>query len=80
MKTIFVGDTVYSGIDELAVGSTIRAEVKIRYQARPASAAVTATPGRIIRVDFDEPQRFAAPGQSTVVYSDGVVLLGGFIL
>ena len=80
VKTIYVGDTVYSGIDELAVGSTIRAEVKIRYQARPASAAVTATPGGKVRVDFDQPQRFAAPGQSAVVYSQGVVLLGGFIL
>lgn len=79
VKTLFVSDTVYSGIDELAVGTTIRAEVKIRYQARPAAAFVTALEGGKIQVDFDEPQRFAAPGQSAVVYSDGIVLLGGFI-
>ena len=32
-----------------------------------------------IRVEFDEPQRAIAPGQSVVLYGDEVLLGGGII-
>jgi tRNA-specific 2-thiouridylase len=32
-----------------------------------------------IRVEFDEPQRAIAPGQSVVLYGDEILLGGGII-
>jgi tRNA-specific 2-thiouridylase len=54
------------------------AHAKIRYAHRPASCRVEAGPGSL-RVAFDEPQEAVTPGQSVVLYRDGVVLGGGTI-
>lgn len=51
---------------------------KIRYAHRPASCRVEAGPDSL-RVVFDEPQEAVTPGQSVVLYRDGVVLGGGTI-
>lgn len=56
-----------------------RAEVKIRYKARPAPAEVAILPDDRIRVTFDEPLRDITPGQGAVLY-DGDVCLGGGII
>lgn len=56
-----------------------RAEVKIRYKAKPAAALIEPLGTDRIRVRFDEPVRDATPGQGAVIY-DGEVCLGGGII
>lgn len=60
--------------------SPFRAEVKIRYTARPALALVTPLDDQRVRVDFDTPLRDITPGQSAVMYDGEAVLGGGIIL
>lgn len=56
-----------------------RAEVKIRYKAKPAPALVEPLGADRMTVTFDEPVRDITPGQGAVVYA-GVVCLGGGII
>ncbi|HML21656.1 MAG TPA: tRNA 2-thiouridine(34) synthase MnmA [Aggregatilinea sp.] len=56
-----------------------RAEVKIRYKARPAPATVTPGGPDRVQVTFDAPLRDITPGQGAVFY-DGDVCLGGGII
>ncbi len=57
-----------------------RAEVKIRYSARPAPAWVTPLDnGARARVVFDAPVRDITPGQAAVFYNGDVVWGGGVI-
>lgn len=58
----------------------LRAQVKVRYQARPAQAFLTPLDGGRVRVDFDEPQRSVTPGQAVVFYDGDLVLGGGVIV
>lgn len=53
--------------------------VKIRSAAKPAPCVTRCTDG-ILTVDFPEPVRAPAPGQSAVFYRDGYVMGGGLIL
>ena len=56
-----------------------RVEVQIRHRARAAHATVTDLDGDLIRLDFDDPQKAVAPGQSAVIFAGEVVLGGGRI-
>ena len=56
-----------------------RAEVKIRYKAKPAPALVEPLPDARMRVTFDEPLRDITPGQGAVVYHADLCLGGGLI-
>ena len=56
-----------------------RAELKIRYKARPAWATVTPLPGDRMQVQFDNPLRDISPGQGAICY-DGDICLGGGII
>ncbi len=55
------------------------AQVKVRYQARPADAMVFPAADGTVRVEFAEPQRSVTPGQAVVLYQDDLVLGGGTI-
>jgi tRNA-specific 2-thiouridylase len=57
-----------------------RAEVKIRYLHRPASAVIEPSGDNCLRVCFDTPQRAVTPGQSVVFYDGDVVMGGGVIV
>lgn len=57
----------------------IRAEGKIRYSQHQAPATLRPLPDGRVAVEFDQPQRAPAPGQSAVFY-DGDTLLGGGII
>lgn len=65
----------------------IKANVKIRLASKPVPATIERyTPkdsenfeGPAWKIIFDEPQRAIAPGQSAVLYQDGVIIGGGII-
>jgi tRNA-specific 2-thiouridylase len=89
-NTLIVGTADELGSDRLSAAgvnwvsgappaSTIRAEVKIRYKAAPAWAAVTPRDGHRAEVAFDHRLRDITPGQGAVFY-DGEVCLGGGII
>ena len=59
--------------------SSVRCEVKIRYAARPAVATLHPTGERSALIEFDEPQRAPAAGQSAVFYDGDTVIGGGII-
>ena len=64
-----------------------RANVKIRLASKPVPALIEKFipenpenfTGNAWKITFDEPQRAVAPGQSAVIYLDGVILGGGII-
>lgn len=61
--------------------ASLRAEVKIRYTARPAWAEVSPLEGGAsTRIIFDDPVRDATPGQAAVFYAGEEVLGGGIIV
>lgn len=62
-----------------APAEPFRAEVKIRYTARPAAAWVTPLNGGQARVQFDLPVRDVTAGQAAVFYAEEEVLGGGII-
>ncbi len=57
----------------------LRAQVKIRYTAKPADALLTPTKHGV-QITFDQPQRAATPGQSAVFYQQDELLGGGMIV
>jgi tRNA-specific 2-thiouridylase len=64
-----------------APAGPVRAEVKIRYTARPAWAEVMpGQRGTEARVHFEAPIRDISPGQAAVFYSGDEVLGGGRIV
>lgn len=89
-NTLVVGTAAELGRDQLLAARVnwvagpppaepIRADVKIRYKAAPASATVTPFPEARAEVTFDQPMRDITPGQAAVFY-DGEVCLGGGII
>lgn len=89
---LIVGEADELGSDELiardvnwisgeAPREPFRAEVKIRYTARPARATVTPLDdGTRASVRFEAPQRDITPGQAAVFYDEEVLLGGGLIV
>ncbi len=58
----------------------IKAQVKIRFRARPENALITPNPDGTVTMIFDEPQRSVTPGQSAVIYDGDVIIGGGRII
>ena len=54
-------------------------EVKTRYSSKVAKAKIVQE-NKLIKVEFDEPQRALTPGQSAVFYLDDIVVGGGKIM
>ncbi|GAB4413535.1 MAG: tRNA 2-thiouridine(34) synthase MnmA [Anaerolineae bacterium] len=59
--------------------TSFRAEIKIRYKARPAWGTVNVLPDGRVSVRFDAPQRDITPGQGVVFYQGEICLGGGII-
>ena len=55
-------------------------EVRIRHTRKLALAKISKKPSGKVNIDFFEPRRAPAPGQSAVMYSGEYVLGGGFII
>ena len=70
----------YMGIPEPEAGESFRCQVKVRYRHSGQCALLEKLDNEQVRVTFDEPVRFAAPGQSAVFYDDNDCLLGGGII
>ena len=62
------------------LGEPLRAQVKVRYQAKPAPALLSPMENGCVRVTFDEAQRSVTPGQAVVFYDGDLVLGGGTIV
>lgn len=60
-------------------GGPFRAEVKIRYKAKPVSAWIEPLSDDRFHAVFEQPMRDITPGQGAVVY-DGDICLGGGII
>ena len=56
----------------------VRAEVRIRYQAKNADAMLIPE-GDVMKIEFTEPQRAVTPGQAVVFYDGDIVLGGGTV-
>ena len=84
---LIADDFVWPGNVEPA--EAFDAMVKIRLASKPAKARVekyipaeddkTEYRGQPWKITFEQPQRAVAPGQSAVLYGDGVILGGGVI-
>jgi tRNA-specific 2-thiouridylase len=89
-NALIVGRLEQLGSDELVASSfnwisgpppatPFRAEIKIRYKARPAAGLVTPLETNRVHIRFDQPLRDITPGQAAVVY-DGDYCLGGGLI
>ena len=77
-STVNISNIVYSGMAEPTEEIDVSLEVKLRYGARPVGAIAHLYPDGRASLSLASPEIFA-PGQSAVLYRDGVVMLGGFI-
>ena len=71
-------DMVYSGIEGLEEAAYFDLSAKIRYGASFVECTAASHDDGSVVLDFRSPVK-AAPGQSAVLYRDGVVMCGGFI-
>jgi tRNA-specific 2-thiouridylase len=89
-NALIVGACAELGCAELVMGQVnwisgrarrepFRAQVKIRYKSRAASATVTPLQNSSAHIRFDEPLRDITPGQAAVIYEDDICLGGGII-
>ena len=86
---LIADDFVWAGDVEPPESETpIEAMVKIRLASKPVKAFIERAEacddaaeyrGTAWKVTFEEPQRAVAPGQSVVLYKDGLILGGGVI-
>jgi tRNA-specific 2-thiouridylase len=74
---IFVKDVNLLLYDKIEDG--LEVEVKTRYSSKQAKAKLYEE-NKLIKVEFEEPQRAITPGQSAVFYIDDIVLGGGKIV
>lgn len=58
----------------------IKVNAKIRYGAKEASAILYPEENKIVKLEFDEPQRAITKGQSVVFYIDDILIGGGKII
>jgi tRNA-specific 2-thiouridylase len=78
-QTSFIATGVnWIALDQL--DDQIRADVRVRYRHKEASASISPLQEGRVRVAFDEPQRAITPGQATVFYRGQEVLGGGWIV
>ena len=77
-STVRITDIAFSGIARPGEQRTLSVQVRLRYTAPLLDATAYISEDGSARLEFDEAVK-AAPGQSAVLYADGVVLCGGFI-
>ncbi len=75
----FASELNWVSIEPPEVGTTIEADVQIRYNADAEPAICERTGPDSLRIEFEEPQHAISPGQAAVLYEDDLVLGGGWI-
>lgn len=78
VRELYAEDLNFMGISDVSGKESVMA--KIRYNHQGAAAYVERVGEDRIHVVFEEPQRAVTPGQSVVLYKNGVVLGGGTII
>ncbi|MBP5490559.1 MAG: tRNA 2-thiouridine(34) synthase MnmA [Lachnospiraceae bacterium] len=78
--SILCEDVNFMGVEDIPEGESLRSFVKVRYHHAPQAAVVTRMGDGLFRIDFDEPVRAAAPGQSAVWYDENGCVLGGGVI
>lgn len=76
-RYVFVDNINTVAVSRLPDGGQF--SVKLRYSRREGAARVIVTGENSAVLEFDEPQRAAAPGQSAVFYDGDTVVAGGVI-
>ena len=79
-KAILCRDLNFMSIPDPKEGETLRCQVKVRYRHAGRYALLEKCGKDLCKITFDEPVRFAAPGQSAVFYDDNDCLLGGGVI
>lgn len=64
--------------DRVFLSTPLACQARIRHR-QPLQNCTAMVVGDQLHVDFEKPQRAVTPGQSVVLYKDGVVLAGGII-
>ncbi len=70
-------DVNYLSIPPLQPGESLVCSVKVRYRHSGQRARIEADGSGQVSVTFDEPVRFAAPGQTAVFYDESDRVIGG---
>ena len=79
-SNVEVKQLVYSGMAEPKKETSLEVFVKLRYRAVKVKAVAHFKGDDSCRLELCEPFGLVAPGQSAVLYKDGVVIAGGFIV
>ncbi|HAE44711.1 MAG TPA: tRNA 2-thiouridine(34) synthase MnmA [Lachnospiraceae bacterium] len=77
-RELYAEDLNFMSVPDITGRESVTA--KIRYNHGGAPAVVEKVAPDRVRIEFEEPQRAITPGQSVVLYRDGVVLGGGTII
>lgn len=77
---VFVRDLSFMSSTAPGDGETLPCQAKVRYRHAGQSALLTRAAEDRFRLRFEEPVRFAAPGQSVVFYDDADRVMGGGII
>lgn len=77
---VFCNDLNFQSIPPLATGETLPCNVKIRYHHAAQPACLTMQDHGTLRIDFPDPVRSPAPGQSAVFYDDEGCVIGGGVI
>lgn len=73
-------DLHFMAIPALQIGEELRCFIKVRYHHVGQTALLQRTGKDMLRIEFEEPVRSVAPGQSAVFYDENDCLLGGGII
>ena len=79
-KAIICNQLNFMSIAELKDNEKINCLVKVRYHHQGQNAVLEKDGDDRVKVKFDEPVRFAAPGQSAVFYDEKGYIIGGGII
>lgn len=77
---IICKDLNFLSIPEPKTSEKLRCQVKVRYRHAGEYATLEKTDDDRMKISFDGPVRFAAPGQSAVFYDDDGCVVGGGII
>ena len=77
-RTVIVENTNFIPFDKLE--SDMRVTAKLRYRHIEQPATVIPIGENKVKIEFDEPQRAASPGQAAVFYNGDLVVGGGAIV